>query len=279
MAKKKQAAKKSAAPPKINLTIPKKQPVKRPPSPLRQIDILAKERNRLNSRLYRRKQKFQEEPRKTYQDKIRKEIRKTERERDQISTKVKGLRVKVKHFDVLRDDKSKIKSRQRYIDQKLEKLYESGGIETKQFRELNNEHLKLSDKIHAINQELGIEEKSKSYTEEEKEDIFDELETDLELEQIIGGGGRRKIKEWELAPDTPHTIWEAMRELDDSLAEDRFDIYVIDGNEFESTNKVGIRFTAANFWRIQKAKKTNTPLIEIAYDLENNAISFTPLEL
>lgn len=262
-------AKKKAAP------AAKKPAAPRKPTPLKQINILNPERKRMNSKLSRLRKQAEQLKGVRGVGFIREQIKYLTEDRDNLSKKIVKLRKQNVHFEELRGEKRRIKSRQARIDNKLEKLYEDGKIATEEFKKLNNEHLKLSDEIHDINRELGLEEKTAALTEDERDDYFEEIEERLEKESKKKGAAFQ----WEPAPDTPHTIWEAMRHLDEALAKDRFSIYVIDGEEFESTDRVGIRFTASNFWRVQKAGKTKTPLIVISYDLDQNAVQYEAGEL
>ncbi len=232
----------------------------------KEISKLQKENKSLYNKLYYRKKKLEQGGDKKYISGIRREIKRIDNQRDEIQITISAYREEVSVINELREDRKQILRDQKKINARLEKLYESGGYDTKEFKELTNKHLRLSDKLHVINQELGVEENVR-LSSEEKAALSKKFENKY---------AKRKNAIWSNDPMTPHTIWQAMAHLEDSLNNNQFEYYVIAGKSFENTDMIGIGMEASNMWRITKSF-SSTPYIIISYDPENKGVQYDPV--
>lgn len=269
------AAKKSVGPKPIQKPAAKTKPApapkpvkKRAPTPLKQIGILAPERSRMNSKLSRLRKQAEQYRGQRGVGFIREQIKYLTEDRDAITKKITRLRKKETKLVEVRDEKSKIKGRMRRIDNKLNKMLSDGQYESKEAKKLNTEYMRLAEEVHEMNEELGIEDRPAKFTEEQVERQVEELSEKLEEE----GEG------WEAHPATPHTIWDAMKHLDEALNKGEFELYIIDGKKFQGNDFAGIRFAASNFWRTMRSVIAGTPLIQITLNMELNGVQYEPFD-
>jgi hypothetical protein len=236
----------------------------------KQVSVRRVERNTVN----RLKRAFENENRKTYADKIRKQLKAEQKRIDKLNVSLKALRTEHKAELVLKKERASIQREIRRLEKKMDRAYDAQDIE--EYKKLSNKSSRLDSDVKKINRDLGYE-----YVREGEEEDEEGIEG-------IGGGLVSEAEE-EMEPEeepsvdeygfidepTPLMVWDANERFDRELDDiGHYNIYIINGRDFYASDVISLRFWATQVWRDAYARASDT-MFTVSVNEAKLAIMFT----
>jgi hypothetical protein len=228
-------------------------------SPVRELGKIKSELSDLRKPLYKLRAQFKKETRKTYADKLRKQIKAYEKI---MTPKVEHLvekRDDTKHlqkqFQAIRDEKRKKNSKIAQIDRKIDKAEENG--DWKEVQRLSEQKLKELGNIKSLNETLGMP-------------VY---RPDVEGYETSEEADERGFVE---DAANPMTIWEAANKVKYDVDSEQWDYIIINGKRFSTKNKIQIASEASGFWFILDKKQSATPRVLRFYNMQTRTVKYIP---
>lgn len=242
---------------------------RRVPSAAKNVSNLTQQRKSLISQQRSLERKFERETRKTYADKLRRELKAVEKSLQSVRDQIPKERVRVKQQVALRKEKGAIYSQRYRLNKKMRALYESGGQakSAKEYEKLSNKYNYLGGKLRDINRELGYE-------------VARPKAGPQEFEGGAGGGGAAGAIT-ETSPGffrepNPLASWQVQGHLKDKLASGDWTAITVDGVRYEKSDPVGeimLRMAVANFAK-DVYKEGSDVQVEVSFNPESGEIIY-----
>lgn len=227
--------------------------------PKKEIAKIKSELKSIRKPLYDLNRKLKKETRKTYADKLKREIRKYEKTiskpLDELIQKRKDVRFVEKKFDVIRKEKAKKRGILKRYDRLIDKAEENNDY--KEVEKLTYAKIKELGNIDEFNAMLGMpvlkddSEKYKSKIDKDKKGFIEDAAN-------------------------PLTIWEAIEKLNEDRKSMEWDYIIVNDKKISTNSIIELASESSSFWLILKQSKTRTPHVLRFFNLKNKTVKYEP---